>query len=785
MIKYSFLFVVLMIQLVLNAQDWCGTSYYNKQIEEAHPENAIQAEKIKERLRNRVPNTKDGAIIVIPVVVHILHQDGTENISDAQVHDAIKMLNEDYRRENSDTIYTRDIFKPVAGKSYFEFRLAQLDPSGNPTNGITRTYTDLTIDADDNAKYESMWPTNQYFNIWVVKTIANWDPNSIILGYAQFPWWGIDETYGVIIRSDRMGRIGTGTGDRTLTHEAGHCLGLYHTFEGCGWDCSQSGDEVCDTPPSENSTQSCNLEQNQCDTDLNGPSPFSSDMVDQVENFMSYDDCQNMFSKEQVSRMEFAAAGVFELTELSSETNLVNTGVNNLTLANFSSDKRQVCANQLVTFFDLSTYGATTWSWEFEGGTPATSTLKNPHITYENSGVYKVKLTASNASTTVSKEETYIHVNNEIGDYLPISEGFEIDPYISNRIFSFDNPKRWLRTGSAGASGTSSIMVNNFPVASENNVSEFYSNTYDLSPYSSVSINFKVAFAQQDAANSDKLIFYVSGTCGETWVIRWSKAGDNLKSVEPQTSAFTPSQTSEWKEYTISSLPYSFLNENFQFKFRFESDGGNNVFIDDININGVFKTTPVLEFPEDQSEMELADSYTINWKALDSTVTYEYEIDASLGFNSSFYQTGQKTFISIDPNQSDTEAEISGLTKDFTYYWRVRSLFPNSTSDWSEVWSFNVVELGPSSSIENLSKDFGFSVYPNPNSGRFQIEINALHKNTSFECKMYSVTGALILSEITKNNSLTIQKELEKGVYLLSVKNSETEETQVQRVVVY
>ncbi|MFM9027842.1 MAG: hypothetical protein ACKOQ6_07575, partial [Bacteroidota bacterium] len=89
---------------------------------------------------------------VIPVVFHVLHEYGAENISDAQIYNCIENMNADYRKLNADTINTLPIFKSIAADCSVEFRLATIDPSGNCTNGIDRIYTSKTNSANNNSK---------------------------------------------------------------------------------------------------------------------------------------------------------------------------------------------------------------------------------------------------------------------------------------------------------------------------------------------------------------------------------------------------------------------------------------------------------------------------------------------------------------------------------------------------------------------------------------------------------------------------------------------------------
>ncbi len=253
---------------------------------------------------------KAGTVIYIPVVFHIIHKNSSENITQAQINDCIRVMNEDFRKKVGTNGGSSTDTKSVDAE--IEFRLAQIDPSGNPTDGVNRIYNATeTIDGTDNTKKLSYWDSNKYFNIWVVNIInsSSAPAGSIILGYAQFPNSRNSRptTDGIIVRADQVGNIGlgqTGQAGRTVTHESGHWCGLYHPFQGgcvggTSSNCSSQGDQVCDTPPVAVSTSGCPTSQNSCSNDV-------PDLADNIKNYMDYADgtCMDMYTAGQSVRMK-------------------------------------------------------------------------------------------------------------------------------------------------------------------------------------------------------------------------------------------------------------------------------------------------------------------------------------------------------------------------------------------------------------------------------------------------------------------------------------------------
>ena len=137
----------------------CGQNY----VEQTLTDYFGSYEELRNEYLNEVskyPDTYPGAeanIFKVPVVVHIIYDSPENNISRAQVLDAINVLNRDYRRQNADTANTRTIFKSVDADIEIEFELARKDPNGNCTEGITRPFSNLTNNAFNNVKPLINW----------------------------------------------------------------------------------------------------------------------------------------------------------------------------------------------------------------------------------------------------------------------------------------------------------------------------------------------------------------------------------------------------------------------------------------------------------------------------------------------------------------------------------------------------------------------------------------------------------------------------------------------------
>ena len=529
------------------------------------------------------PNNRT-AIYTIPVVYHIVHTNGPENVSDADVYASIARLNEDYNKLNASWTTVNPAFLGIVADVQVEFKLAKKDNAGVCTNGITRTYSPYSYTGDDDdwvgavQAEHGTWPGNKYLNIFVCGSVGDG-----IAGYTNYPsgtGTGINGMKrGIHMRYDYL----TST---TISHEAGHWFNLAHLWgstnePGLSSNCS-TDDDVTDTPNTIG-WQACNV---------NG---ISCGDLDNVENYMEYSGCRKMFTDGQKARMHAALnSSVGGRNNLWSPANLTATGVSQpdvLCQVIFNADKKEICAGETVSFEDLSFNAVTGHTWTFTGGSPSSSNSANPSIVYNTPGVYAVSLQATDGTTTLTNTaNNYIIVLASPGDALPYSEGFESLTSFPDNIrftnYNADGGPTWAITSTGSSSGTKSLKLNNYSVSQNGTFDSFMSGPIDLSsvnPTDSMIFNFRYAYRKNNTSDDEWLRFYISKDCGETWVLRKNLHGNGLSTVTAS-GAYTPPSEADWYSVSVTNINSDYFVSNFRYKFEFENDGGNNIYIDDINL---------------------------------------------------------------------------------------------------------------------------------------------------------------------------------------------------------
>ena len=610
----------------------CGSHTQMKKLYAENPGLEADYKKLVNRYKeNRVINGKSTTVRIIPIVFHIVHEYGAENVSDQQIQSQMVILNKDYRKLNADTNVVISPFDTIIGDAYIEFRLATLDPYGNCTNGIEHIYDHNTNQGDDYSKLHQ-WDRDKYLNVWLVKTIGS----AGVAGYAYYPTGVTGAGFfrdGVIILNDYVGNMGTSSPftSRALTHEIGHYLGLAHTWgndndPGNTSSCNQD-DEIEDTPNCIGMT-SCNMTQNSCvDGVLTTDYWYPNDPVDNAQNYMDYSYCSVMFTKGQTNFMNNVLdQETSGRNNLYKAENLTATGTASLTpvtcipVADFYVDVNgatgntgpnanvmTACVNDPIAFKDASwKAGITDWEWTFPGGSPASSFNQNPSVTYAAPGWYSVTLKVTNAAGSDTKTMTnMIYIQGEWGDVTgPYSQNFDQNSDYWIAYSPEPNSPVFHRVTNGGRGNTACFKLNNYKdVAGAQAFTEdwyYYdrlgnakdyliSPSFDLRGTSNINVSFDFAYGTKATATADiteKLVVYYSRDCGKTWIQKTSISGAQLVTAGYQIGDYVPNNDLQWK--TISFAHTASASDNkTRFKFEFiSSDLSSNFYFENFNITG-------------------------------------------------------------------------------------------------------------------------------------------------------------------------------------------------------
>ena len=375
------LFLLIISSLQISAQiniKKCLTTPLVQQELKSNPDYVqARAKSIAENSTWIAGNHTKKSTLNIPVVVHVVHRvshanvgSGT-NISDAQIADALRILNEDYSKTNPEfpnpaSVGGRNDFLSYAGNPDLQFCLATTDPSGNTTTGITRTAStknsfDADTESNDMKKNNTLgidgWDPSQYLNIWICNLSSSGGGQT--LGYAYLPglWANQQWKDGLVVDYQWFGTIGAASPSsdgRTATHEIGHYLGLNHTFAEASWNgqgpcdgsqgnlqcCDNDNGNVDDTPATLDiywGAVTSTTNNNTCN-DLSYSNIFTTDVLDMDENYMSYASTTWMFSADQVNIMNATLNGYRSSLKNSTVSMNCNgtVGVNEYSLENMN-----------------------------------------------------------------------------------------------------------------------------------------------------------------------------------------------------------------------------------------------------------------------------------------------------------------------------------------------------------------------------------------------------------------------------------------------------------------
>lgn len=646
----------------------CGAS---ERIRESYAKNpGMEAERARLIANSKTNKLKSSATdtLIIPVVFHIIHEYGSENIPDANIYDQMEVLNRDYMLLNADTNLVISAFDTILGKAYIQFQLASKDPWGNCTNGIEHIYSHEARQGNDDSKLND-WRRSTYFNIWVVEKMRDG-----VAGYAYYPGASPNfYTDGIIILNNYIGRLSPSdeNSSRALTHEMGHSLGLAHVWGdnnepggACGFD------DVDDTPETKGYTF-CPVNAAAsmiCNPPNNTTTPPTPGIAENYQNYMDYSYCSYMFTEDQVALMRVnlqgeagqrsdlitdsvhALAGITPYVDPLSPplcTPVADFGLETVVSSSQVIDKHYICQGGSVTFVDKSWRAAVASRiWTFEGGTPATSTSASQVVTYDTPGYKKVTLSVTNANGTDEVvKENFIHVNPNWSDFvgpksLNLNDGF-IHWFLKDN--PEDNEAKFDIHYANGIDNSNCFKLNNFKNIVNPSITDpdyFYnarlggnrdgliSPSFDLSNTSNVNISFKYAYATNATVSADiteTVKVYTSKNCGQTWTLRKTLATGTLVTAGyAGFTNFTPQTNAQWKECTFP-LTVTSSDDQVRVKIEFNSsDLSSNFYVDNFNISGTLglfsneiESLELSVFPNPVSSDQ---SITVSYKAGDNPV---------------------------------------------------------------------------------------------------------------------------------------------------------------------
>lgn len=431
----------------------CGHQYLIQQQEVKIPG---YFEEVQNYIQNVLPQISQNsssrdlpAVIQIPIVIHIVHAGEAlgsgKNLSDDRIYSQIDILNNDFRRMNSDASQTPSQYQPIAADVEIEFCLAKTDPLGNPTNGIIRhqygaipsiNYIETVV------KPSTIWNSNFYLNIWSIGL-----PSSDLLGYSYLPTQTMvgSDADGVVVNYLNFGYVNSFNKGRTAVHEVGHYLGLLHIWgsddsNGDPIGCT-SDDGIDDTPNATNPYYSCPSQGSSCG---------NSDMY---MNFMDYtdDNCMNLFTQGQKNVMKGILNGIrgnlansgngqcqnncFDIASNSFEMGFENNqSFNDWQIENTNSDNAswQFAQQTNTDWGPYNGQGMAIYFWNQDGVTPADDYLFTPCFQVKENHAYRLKFTyaCAKSGNEIFSERLEVGFSNSqtSGDFYSLGSNWIMDP---------------------------------------------------------------------------------------------------------------------------------------------------------------------------------------------------------------------------------------------------------------------------------------------------------------------------------------------------------------------
>lgn len=611
-------------------QRTCGTIEHHEYLKQTRPNYQQDLNQynqmIDQYLANQAISKTAVVTVTIPVVVHVVYQNATENISNAQAISQVQVLNDDFAKLNADAIkVTQPTFSTVASGAQIRFCLAQRDPLGNATTGVVHYSTTVsTFGTNDNVKNSATggataWDVTKYVNIWVC------DMGTSLLGYGEFPTGSLSNTWGLVLNYRYTGSGGSAQAPfnlgRTGTHEFGHCFNLFHIWGDDNGACSGS-DQCADTPNQANASGGT-FPQGSIQTDACATaSPGYMWM-----NYMDYtdDNAMYMFTAGQVARME-AVVNTAPWNILASSngcspvTALDASILNIISPVNGSSN----CNNSVTPKITLNNAGSTAitsatilyrmdalatqtlnWTGSLASATSTVLTL-NTYSGLSNAAhtfsatVINPNGTADGNSANNSLTSTFTVISAPAGAALPFVERFDgvtFPPtgWVETNTNVLDAAYSWTRLANTTGipvvpTTTACAKMDNFAgnIDIVGQKDALRTPAISLSgANSSVRVVFDRSHRRYSNTDIDSLNIYISTDCGGTWTRLYTKGGTQLATVTGTlTTAYTPTSNAQWARDSVSLSAYV-GQPSVYLKFESRSGWGNNLYLDNINVSNL------------------------------------------------------------------------------------------------------------------------------------------------------------------------------------------------------
>jgi hypothetical protein len=679
------------------AQFSCAQDHIQHKLELANPKIKIAKEQLNEQIAKQLEaELKLGHLskttateYTIPIVVHVIHDYGSEYVSDNDIFEAVDYWDKVFNKQNADTIDVINRFKNNIGNAEIRLKLATIDPSGKPTKGITRRWSQMSALGSDEAKLD-YWPNNKYINVWIVNKFK--PEHSGAAAYAYYPssaqyfphYDGIIGVYNYL------------NYDKAIPHEFGHVLNLAHVWGDSNNPGVSCGDDyVSDTPPTMGHT-SCGAAQ-LYDVTCSFPD------TNNTQNIMDYAYCQKMFTHGQVARMRASLTNpTAGRNNLITAANIVATGAQNARpdlppIADFSVLRGRaswggvhaektvfLCegSNSSFGFYNRSWNDTiTAVQWNISNGasnpTPTDADI-NVYTKIANPGWVTVSLRAdgnNTGSNTITKKAVYVASSTPYkggyNQYFESEASFENWPMFNN----YENGFKWEFHPTAGyPSGGGSIRYKSFDSRTatekryetpDGDYDDIYTPGFDLTSITTgtgnVNLNFYTAGASITSNNNDSLQILISTNCGDTWIRLASLKGADLKNNGLVGGQFVPTSASQWKGQTIN-IPETHRKELVYFRFKyFPTSGGNNVYLDNFTITPW--STDIAEIQEKASEIKL----------------YPNPSNSNSGLYFTMGNSGKAKYIISDlSGRKIYEKSLNGHAGEFVSETIDRSIFSNS-----------------------------------------------------------------------------------------------------------